>query len=218
MRHRAKKSLRYGLVVWLTVLVAGCATPERPEQATHERPPARLWQAHHALATRTTAWTLDGKLAVTHGGKHWLLQFKWKQANQSYDIDIFSVFGHVANFTGRADKVELRRQGRVLVAATPEEAAQRLLGFPAPISLMRHWVLGIPSPHQEIDALAFDRRGLAQTIVQGGWRVEYASYHKVDADGERWMPRELTVSRIEIGEANATTKLTAWTSQWSNVK
>lgn len=166
------------------------------------------WQAHREQMARLVksggAWSAQGKLRVSHGGKNWLLKFKWVQKKNFYEVDIYSAFDKLASFKSSAQGVHVSGQRVNLVTATPEEAANRLLGFPAPVTLMQHWILGLTSPRFAVEQFELNARGLAHIITQQGWRIDYASYQRIDNYA---VPEEFS---IEHGQ----TKLKAWVNEW----
>lgn len=171
--------------------------------------PAGNWRTHYTKAARVSAWNTYGKIGIRHKQKHWNLSFDWEQSEHRYKINMRSLFGHSLHLSGLRNKVYVRRgTQQPVVAKTPEQALNKLLGISAPITLLQHWIRGIPSPGIRVTALETDKHGLARFITQAGWSVRYiAHYDKT----EYRFPKHLVIE-------NNDTKLTLWIADWNNIR
>ena len=189
----------------LAFLLASCSTMMSPDPTKPPGPTATSdWEQHRTQTARLNEWGADGKLSVRFRDKRWVLKFRWEQDRRNYRVDIRSAFVHVASIEVRPRGVKVRTRDGAYTARSPEDAAHRALGLSAPLSSLRHWILGVPSPEHALESLRVGDKGLAQSIEQGGWRVDYESYH----GAEHPLPRKLLITKDDV-------KLVVLVSQWN---
>ena len=189
-----KRVLARACLLPVMLLSGACATMPGPETA----PDQAAWRDRQAELMQVVAWDMQGKMSVSQGQQHWNFGFQYKQNQQAYKIELRSVFGHSMHLAGNADKVYIWSSRHApQVAPTPEQALNNALGIEAPITLLRYWVLGIPSPHVPLTSLQLGRHGEAELIEQAGWRVRYMQRHPETATQSR-LPQRIVVERNDI--------------------
>ena len=68
------------------------------------------------------------------------------------------------------------------------------LGFDAPLSSLRFWILGVPDPSAPMAEVVDVERRLT-SLQQNDWQIEYADY--VVVKGE-WLPGRMTLRRADV--------------------
>ena len=74
-------------------------------------------------------------------------------------------------------------KGQRASAADAEKLMQKLLGWSAPVTSLRYWVLGIPDPARPQSRLDLDGQGRIAQLDQSGWQLDYEEYHKETESG-----------------------------------
>lgn len=143
------------------MLVAGCSA---------------LRPADSAREIAGDQWQLDGKLGVWYRDERESVNVRWLNCNERYRIHLSGPLGSsTAVIEGGEGTVTLKRSGEAPVsAATPEELAGEL-GWPLPVSALRHWVRGRPVPLQSFGGKT-DRDGHLTDMRQLGWVLDFARY------------------------------------------
>jgi outer membrane lipoprotein LolB len=69
----------------------------------------------------------------------------------------------------------LEAQGRFYVAQEVESLTQQVLGWTLPLSLLTHWVVGVPSTESEADVQRDSKKQIT-LLRQSGWEIRYTRY------------------------------------------
>lgn len=134
-----------------------------------------------------THWQVRGKLAVTTAQDSHSGYLNWQQQNDAYDLFISGPFGASASrLQGDQQFAQLSLPGQEapLRAPTAEQLMQTHLGWNFPVSDIRYWVKGQPSPKSSAKS-QFNDHGLLSELHQHGWQVRYSRYQRV---GDYWLP------------------------------
>lgn len=161
-------------MVCLTILV-GCATrPERIPAVDVEA----AWETHLAKLQQLNTWVIDGRISVQSEDDGWQARVRWRQNNEHYEMDVLDPFGRkVAALVGGPRGVGLTTsKGRSAHAPDPESLMQRMLGYSLPVSGLRYWVRGIPTPLDRAEQIKLDDVGRLAVLKQSGWEVNYQRY------------------------------------------
>lgn len=161
-------------MVCLTVVVGCAIRPERIQPVDVDA----AWEAHRAKLEQLNAWIIDGRISVQNADDGWQARVRWRQRNEHYEMDVLDPFGRkVAALIGSPRGVALTTsRGRSAYAADPEALMQRMLGYSLPVSGLRYWVRGIPTPLDQADYVKLDTFGRLATLRQSGWDVNYQEY------------------------------------------
>jgi outer membrane lipoprotein LolB len=68
------------------------------------------------------------------------------------------------------------------------------LGFDAPLTSLRYWILGVPDPSSPAAEVIDVERRLA-SLQQSGWQIEYTDYAVVKGE---WLPGRMTLLRDDV--------------------
>lgn len=180
------------LVATCVVLLSACAGPQKRAGIP---PDNQLWQKHRAQVAAISGWDVRGRVSIstdTNGGQADLF---WSQKNsQHYDIRLVAPFG------GGSSHLQGRPQGVVLTLSdgsevfdqNPDALLERVEGWHFPVSGLRYWMLGLPSPQSASQILHWTEQGYPQVFEQDGWRIEIRDYTQVDA---YTLPKKLFINR-----------------------
>ncbi len=151
----------------LALLLAGCAAP--PPRAVAPRPPRR----------NIEAFSLEGRLAVHRGDKHYSANVSWQHDPHHDDILLSGPLGQGGAELVRDDDRALLTLAdkRQFAAPTLEELSVELFGFSVPLSGMAHWVLG-----QKGNAIETDAAGRPLRMQADGWSIDLLAWEDDSPD------------------------------------
>jgi outer membrane lipoprotein LolB len=171
------------LAVFLTALVlllAGCASTP---------PAARPSQSG------SSAFTLDGRIAVKWDGKHSSGGFHWLHDSESDDITMLAPLGITAAHIKRdTHGASLEASGRLYAAADSGELMQQALGWQLPLEGLPYWVMAKPMPGTPA-SMERDANGQVSQLRQDGWDIRYTAYAATAADS---LPLRMTLQREKL--------------------
>ena len=188
----------------LIVLVSGCSTIPKTEVNIPESGRQRLWEARQIQLTQFNDWQLEGRLGLRVPGQSGSMSMEWRQVGEAYTVYLDGPLGQsIAKIEGKPERVQLEASGERYKGQSPEQLLFELTGWNLPVSLLRYWVMGMPSP-VGYSTLKLNNQGNPSLISQQGWTVEYLQYK--DFSGVT-MPSRL---KIRQGEVQATLVARSW--------
>jgi outer membrane lipoprotein LolB len=168
------------------------------------------WQKRHAQLSQVRSWVLKGRLAISVENEGWNAGMRWSQQDNRYDMEIFGPLGRkVAWLEGGSQGVNLKTSnGASAYAPDAESLMYQLLGWSLPLTGLRYWVLGIPSPRDHRVEIQLDDVGRLSRLRQSGWNVQYQRYQ-----WERYwdLPYKMML-------ANESVKIKMVVNEWQAVK
>jgi outer membrane lipoprotein LolB len=75
----------------------------------------------------------------------------------------------------------LESQGRYYVSQDVESLTQQVLGWTLPLSMLTHWIVGVPTNGTEAD-IQRDAKKQITLMRQGGWEIRYLKYANPSAE------------------------------------
>jgi outer membrane lipoprotein LolB len=154
----------------------GCAPLLLPPDQLQSGP--YLASSKHSLPANA-AFSAQGKLGLKEGKRGSNVRFQWQQSEEQYSLALFSGFigqGSI-DISGDATQVILTEaDGTKRQAKTPEALIEQTLNWSIPVSDLRYWLLGLPSPHTPIQSLQLDNEQRVWQLKQAGWTINYQSY------------------------------------------
>ena len=185
---------RPALALLITALLAACATePTAPPIIIADASESEMqrWVEHQEQVGALPQWDARGKVAFRLPDEAGSANLLWQHRSGNDRVRLSGPLGTNA-VSLRSDGVLLYVTRDGIERSYPADAAPwlgdgRLL--PIPLSAIQHWLLGIPAPDTPLEALETSD-GLARTLEQAGWRVEYGKYREA---GDTVLPSELTV-------------------------
>lgn len=171
-----RNPLTLSVLVVLTMLVVGCATPPAPvTDGLTSQPPADWSQRQQALAD-FRHWQLQGKLAVrqTDDSGSAVIN-RWTQHGEQYQLSLSSAFlglGHT-RLSGQPGYLELTlSDGETYRSTDPDALMLAATGWQLPLTNLSWWIRGLPAPEGDFE-LRFDPTGTLAVIRQDGWEIRY---------------------------------------------
>jgi outer membrane lipoprotein LolB len=181
----------WGAAAAALVLLAGCHT------APPVLPASLTWQVRRLALQARPHFTLKGRVAVATGGQGFNASLRWVQDGGSSWATLAGPLG--------AGGVEIVASGDDLHIVTANGAELRgdaartelttRLGFDAPLTSLRYWVLGVPDPAQPAGETLDEAHQRLSALQQDGWQIDYASYMAV---GDEWLPARVTLERAGV--------------------
>lgn len=108
-----------------------------------------------------------------------------------------------------AQGVSLRNSsGTELFDTDVDHLMLQLNGWPLPVSGLRYWLKGLPTPDSQHEVSEWNERGLPKVILQDGWRIEFRKYKLVK---NILLPGKLFISRVSGDEVDVRLIIRAWT-------
>ena len=191
-------ALRQVLVLALTLtLLNGCSlfTPKGGQDALQgELDDLSHWQARGKLSVRSPDDSVTGYL-------------DWKQNQRDFDLYIAGPLGSGATrLSGTASSASLTLPGwgAPREAQSPEELMSLYMGWDFPVSDIRYWVKGQPSPNGTFNA-EYDEHGLLSQLTQYDWTIRYSRFSQQSG---RWLPGLI---KIEGHDFRFTFSIREWT-------
>ena len=138
-------------------------------------------------------WQVRGKLSVVSPDDSVTGYLTWEQDRQRYDLFISGPFGSGASrLSGSRQHAELTLPGwdKPQQASSPELLMLQYMGWNFPVTDIRYWVKGQPSPGNQASA-EYDEYGLLSRLQQHGWEIRYSRYQQQDG---YWLPGLIKIS------------------------
>lgn len=199
-----------GSILFIPFLFAGCAVPPKHPPAPISKPDRKvtddLWKQHQQKLSTLQNWQAEGRLAAAQGQKGGNASFVWQQRGESYQIKLFGPFGAGAVYiTGRPNHVELKEaNGNLTSAASPELLMHKVSGWTVPITGLRYWLRGLPTPQDQTAQQLLNQQGQLSYLQQQGWKIDYENY----ADNlDIPLPNKL---RLHRGDIKLKMVVTSW--------
>ncbi len=185
-------------------LLSGCVTTPKPEKSLSESQRQSLWKSHQLQLGALDSWSLKGRLGLRVPGKSGTLSLEWQQTKNQYLIYLDGPLGQsVAKINGQPGSVELEASGQRYQGQNPESLLFELTGWDLPVSLLRYWVMGLPSPESDA-SIQLNNQGYPALISQQGWQVEYLQYKDFS---DITLPVRI---KVRQGEVQATLFVRSW--------
>jgi outer membrane lipoprotein LolB len=125
---------------------------------------------------RLNQWQIDGAFALSTPKQNDLANYRWRQNNQSFVIDVSSALNAVRfRVSGHPGRVVLTGvKGGPVEAPYAETLLRRVLGWQLPVSGLQYWIRGLAAPGSH--DVQKDSLGRFKVLTQQGWRINYLSY------------------------------------------
>ncbi len=171
--------MRTGLAAGLALLLTGCATLNTvPAPVVLPDSPALL-----------KAWAMDGRIGVQSAGTAWQANLYWEHDDRQDRLRISGPLSQgLISIIVQKDLIYVNEgNGVTQLSRNPDALLRQRLGFVAPLTSLRYWMLGVPDPGKaalRIKGEEHDTGG----FEQAGWRIYPGELANVDG----WMlPRKL---------------------------
>lgn len=177
--------IRTALIVCalLVLLLSACSTQQRPPLPTE-------------LAAMTDNlqledWRLSGKLGIRGEQISQSAYLNWQQCGDNFDIRISGPLGQgAARLQGDKEHVLLDQGKQSHQASSPEQLLQQQLGWSLPVSQLKYWIRGIPSPDS-----SYRSKPEQSGFEQAGWLVSYSRLQQLEG---RTLPDRATATHPRL--------------------
>lgn len=183
------------------VLVVGCAPTRVREPSVDAAVIARA----DALAA-LQAWSFDGRIAVSSGGRAGTGRIDWRQDGPYYVISVRApIAGQSWQLSGDESLARLEGLGtEPRLGPDADALLAREVGWMLPLAAVRDWVRGEPHGREALVRRDVDGRPLE--ILDLGWRIEYRAWQPAAA-GLPAMPTRIVARR---GEDDIRVSVAGW--------
>ncbi|MCW9013536.1 MAG: lipoprotein insertase outer membrane protein LolB [Gammaproteobacteria bacterium] len=193
------------LAVAVTLLTA-CAVPQK-KISPDERP---LWVQHQQQVKHIQQWDLRGRVSVRTENDGGQADIFWQQQNKRhYDIKLVAPFGAGTSYLqSRPQGVRFTTtSGEQVVDKNADALFRQVQGWNFPVSGLRYWMLGVPSPNSDFQLLEWSDDGQLSLLEQDGWHVELRSYQQV---GQYHLPKKIFITRPDDEELDVRMIIRQW--------
>lgn len=157
-------------------LLAGCANQPTARQGAASPLAAQRWRTHESNLQHLRSFTLEARVAAS-GSYGVSGDLQWRQRGDHFTVHFSGPFGAGAvDISGTPGDVEIRTRDQRYHTTDPEAFLRRHYGWILPVSGLRYWVLGVPTPASAVAGVAYDDNGRAFKLLQDGWVIDYDSY------------------------------------------
>jgi len=178
------------------LLLSACATPAIKEENLTKLD----WsQQQHALNS-IQHWRINGRIAVQTKDDGGQADFVWQLEDLSnYEIRLQAPLGAGTTWINSGPEGASIRSssGDSLYDTDVDALILRMNGWPLPVSGLRYWVRGLPSPVSEYKVAEWNDNGLPAVVIQDGWRIEFRKHQQVSG---QFLPRKLFINRVNMDE------------------
>ena len=178
------------ITVAVALLLTGCRTLPAPSA------PSGSWETRRAALQGREHFAIKGRVAIAAAQEGFTASIRWVQNGVQSQVGLdgpLGVGGVRVTTDGTTMSVVNARGERLDSDAARAELKTRL-GFDAPLSSLRYWILGVPDPSGPADEVVDVERRLTG-LQQNGWQIEYADY--VAVKGE-WLPGRMTLRFADV--------------------
>lgn len=142
------------LMLAFSLLTACSSTPSQPES--------------------TNSWGFSGKVGLWAYGKQESANVEWQDCDNSYLVRLSGPLGvGGALVYGNDSGVSLHRGNDAPLYADSPEALLASMGWYLPVSFLRYWLQGLPSPDSPYQREPQSGDAVA-SLSQSGWRLAYS--------------------------------------------
>jgi outer membrane lipoprotein LolB len=96
---------------------------------------------------------------------------------------------------GNAEVLQVVRGKDVIAAGNPERVMQSQLGWSIPISAIRYWLLGQPSPNKGFVNYSAANQGRSVRFKQNSWEVRVELDRRENSSSQEVVPTEVELVR-----------------------
>jgi outer membrane lipoprotein LolB len=180
--------LKQLIILCLAAALTGCVLPPVKYDADEQEKVYRVFQLQQE---ELTYWQMNARFAVRVDNKSHSGNIRWVNNGQSYAIKFSGPMdqGSVI-ITGDRTGVTLKdSQGYEGTASTPEAMLSRYTQYEMPVSRLKYWVIGLPTPNG-IPSVKLSPQGYPLEMIDGEWRIEYQYFRDVN---KYLLPRKIII-------------------------
>ncbi|HED35298.1 MAG TPA: outer membrane lipoprotein LolB [Gammaproteobacteria bacterium] len=168
------------------------------------------WKLQQQQLSELQSWSIKGRISVQTEYEGGQLDYIWQQYNQNdYDIRLQAPMGAGTTLiSAREQGVSLKTSsGDELFDADVDKLIAKLNGWPLPVNGLRYWVKGMPAPGSDYNVSKWNEQGLAEVMLQDGWRIEFKKYNDIKGFV---LPGKLFINRQKGEEVDVRLIIRQW--------
>ena len=175
------KASYYGLILFVSMSLSGCSIFNLQQDS----------QVLEKQLNKIQQWQVRGKLSVVSPDDAVTGYLTWQQDKEDYDLFLSGPFGQGSSrLVGSNGLATLTLPNQEPVQAPSAEYLMAYyLGWQFPVSDIRYWIKGQPSPHSDFTEVR-DTLGLLESLQQHGWNVEFSRYQRQNGT---WLPGRVKI-------------------------
>ncbi|PCI80988.1 MAG: outer membrane lipoprotein LolB [SAR86 cluster bacterium] len=169
-----------------TALLSACSAIAPPAEKNSD------WASQRDQLQDLDSWELRGRVNVRYDNESHTPSINWLQQNVEYHIRLWGTLNAGSTLiVGSPDYVTLESGGETRSAESPEELILQQLGYELPVSQLKYWIKGLPSPDSEFQ-LSFNELNQLTTIEQADWTIILSDMRQY---GPISLPRRVDLTR-----------------------
>lgn len=178
---------KYLFFIVIFSLLGGCAWwTEKPRSA------ADLAISDFAMSD----FAIEGKLAVRFQDKNQAANFRWRQTDGRYEVEMWGLLGQGrSRLHGTASQLTVSRGEQVLAVGRPRTVMLEHLGFSLPIAVLSSWLAGQPAETGNNRVL--DEQGRLVGFSERGWQVILSKYRQISGQNSKFQPSRIVATQDE---------------------
>lgn len=177
------------LIFGSLLLLAGCASKQSYNSPENQHD----WLVHADNVSHISSWNLRAKIGIRSEEEATSFNINWTEHPDQFAIRLSGPLGQGAvSITGVEGHVTLQDGKKRQSASSLEELWAQNSNLQLPFAYLKYWIRGIPHPEGNV-GVKLNEHGLAQELLQEGWKVEYLSYH----DQELPLPRKFEITKAD---------------------
>lgn len=171
------------LVSLFALGLSACATlaPPAPEPVQ--------WDSYRVQLESLRTFTLVGRLSSS--AQAGTANLRWQQTGGEFVARLSGPLGiGTLTLSGTAEQVEIKSKDETLTTHDPEGFLRERLGWTLPLTSLRSWARGLPTPQST--ELRWDAYGRLAALRQEEWQVVYEEYRAANG----WeLPQLIVIER-----------------------
>lgn len=185
--------VQYLIIICVLTALTGCTPPPVKYDADEKEAVYRDFQV---TQEQLTDWEMNARFAVSTQGKAYSGTIRWVNKGENYSIKLSGPLDQGAVIlTGDPTGVTLKdTQGYEGSARTPEAMLTRYTQYEMPISGLRYWVIGLPTP-DVFPVLKLSHQGYPTEMMNGEFRIEYQYFREVN---EYLLPKKIIIHHPQM--------------------
>ncbi len=159
-------------------LLFGCSTPtKQPPFNGIEQP----LSSHQQGLSQLESWEISGRIIITLDDESWNANLRWDQQHDRFNISLNAPMGQGSmRLTGAPGRTTLETSdGGFATAPDPETLLYDQFGLEVPLSALRYWMIGLPTPGYHRQQL--DQQGHMVALEQHNWQLRINKYRQYGA-------------------------------------
>jgi len=143
------------------------------------------------------SFSFNGRVSIKRGLEFSNAGLRWVHSPDEDEDEVLileSLGRTIARIHRDVQGATLESQGRFYVSQDVESLTQQALGWTLPLTLLTHWVVGVPAKGSPAEVQR-DSRNQVILMRQAGWEIRYLRYAGVAADS---LPARFTMKKDNL--------------------